>query len=60
MKKKKPPFWMFNIFTNQLRVSTQHMNFNNILIISEEIKKKKLNGFMAILQQLPILLIYVH
>ena len=42
MKKKKPPFWMFNIFTNQLRVSTQHMNFNNILIISEEIKKKEI------------------
>lgn len=40
--KKQPPYWINNIFTNQLRISTQHMNYKTIKLITNKIKKQKI------------------
>ena len=40
--KKKPPYWITNIFTNQLRISIQHMNYKTIELITNKIKKEKI------------------
>ena len=42
INKKKPPFWIYNIFSKQLRVSSQHLNIDNVQLIINKIKQKKI------------------
>jgi len=42
INKRKPPYWMLEVSSNQFRISTPHLNINTVKIISEKIKNEKI------------------